>query len=122
MRSLKLDQSLADAFWQRGVLARRQGAVRDAEKDLLKALSLKPSRFEAYATLAECYEDMSRWPNAMAAWQKAIASDGTKSFWRAKLGRLYYNGGNHGSAIEELSKAVELAAQEARPRGFGKPI
>src|SRR5690606_14660537 len=29
-RALELDQTLADAFWQRGVLRNRQGAVKDA--------------------------------------------------------------------------------------------
>ena len=113
--ALELDQSLADAYWQRGVLLRRQGAVRDAERDLNKALELKPSRHEAYATLAECYEDQSKWDQATTAWRKAIASDGNRSFWRYKLGRLYYNNGNRGGAAEELSKAIQLAEKEARP-------
>jgi len=114
-KALELDQSLADAYWQRGVLERRQGAVRDAERDLNKALELKPSRFEAYATLGECYEDMSRWDAAITAWRKAIAADGNRSFWRYKLGRLYYNNNNRGAAAEELSKAIQLAEKEARP-------
>jgi len=114
-KALELDQSLADAYWQRGVLLRRQGAVRDAERDLNKALELKPSRYEAHATLAECYEDQSKWDAASAAWRKAISSDGNRSFWRYKLGRLYYNNGNRGQAAEELSKAVQLAEKEARP-------
>ncbi len=114
-KALELDQSLADAYWQRGVLERRQGAVRDAERDLNKALELKPSRFEAYATLAECYEDMSKWDAAITAWRKAIAADGNRSFWRYKLGRLYYQNNNRGAASEELAKAVQLAEKEARP-------
>ena len=114
-KALELDQSLADAYWQRGVLERRQGAVRDAERDLNKALELKPSRFEAHATLAECYEDMSRWDAAITAWRKAIAADGNRSFWRYKLGRLYYNNNNRAAAAEELSKAIQLAEKEARP-------
>jgi tetratricopeptide (TPR) repeat protein len=114
-RALELDQSLADAYWQRGILLRRQGAVRDAERDLSQALQLKPSRFEAHATLAECFEDQSRWDAATTAWKKAIAADGNRPFWRYKLGRLYYNGRNRAMAAEELKRAVQLAAKESRP-------
>jgi tetratricopeptide (TPR) repeat protein len=114
-KALELDKGLADAYWQRGILLRRQGAIRDAERDLLKAIELKPSRFEAHATLAECYEDQARWPNAIGAWRKAISADGTRSFWRYKLGRLLYNNGNRAEAGEELAHAVQLAIKEARP-------
>ena len=34
-----------------------EGAVEDAIKDENHALALRPSRYEAHATLAECYED-----------------------------------------------------------------
>lgn len=114
-KALSLDQSLADAYWQRGILLRRQGAVRDAERDLLRALDLKPSRFEAYGTLAEAYEDQSNWNQAIASWKKAIAADANRPFWRYKLGRLYYNSGNRAGALEELTRAVQLAAKESRP-------
>jgi tetratricopeptide (TPR) repeat protein len=89
--------------------------VRDAQRDLTKALELKPSRFEAYATLAECYEDQSKWDQAITAWKKAIAADANRPFWRYKLGRLYYNSRNAGGAAEELKRAVQLAAKETRP-------
>jgi tetratricopeptide (TPR) repeat protein len=114
-KSLELDKSLADAYWQRGILERRQAAVRDAERDLLKALELKPSRFEAHATLAECFEETRRWDQAQNSWRKAIAGDPTKSFWHYKLGRLLYNNGNRAEAGEEIARAVQLSAKEARP-------
>ena len=47
----------ADAYWQRGLMERKQGAVVDAIKDEKRALALRPSRYEAHATLAECYGD-----------------------------------------------------------------
>ncbi|MBI5538387.1 MAG: zinc-ribbon domain-containing protein [Deltaproteobacteria bacterium] len=115
VKALDLDKSLADAYWQRGILERRQSAVRDAERDLLKALELKPSRYEAYATLAECYEENRRWDQAQAAWRKAIAGDGNKAIWHYKLGRLLWTNHNLAEAGEEVSRAVQLSAKEARP-------
>ncbi|HEY8080087.1 MAG TPA: tetratricopeptide repeat protein, partial [Labilithrix sp.] len=52
-KALQLDRLLADAYWQRGIVELRTSAVNDAIKDLKRALELKPSRFEAHATLAE---------------------------------------------------------------------
>ena len=39
------------------MLERMEGAIDDAIKDERHALELRPSRYEAHATLAECYED-----------------------------------------------------------------
>ena len=66
-KALELDKGLADAYWQMGVMQRKQGAVVDAVKNLQKALELRPSRFEAYATLAECFEDENRTGEAIAS-------------------------------------------------------
>lgn len=110
-KALDLDRSLADAYWQRGVLRRRQRSVIEAEQDLLKALELRPSRYAAYATLAEVYEDQQKWPQAIGAWQKAIAADGNRADWRFRLGKLYWQSNNRPSALEQLSQAVTLAAQ-----------
>ena len=108
-KALELDKSLADAYWQRGVLRRRQRAVVDAEKDLLRALELRPSRFEAYATLAEVYEDQQKWPAANLAWSKAIAADGQRAQWRFRYGKLLTSGPDRAAALTNLTEAVRLA-------------
>ena len=59
-RALALDKLSAEAYWQRGVLERMEGADEDAIKDENHALALRPSRYEAHATLAECYEDKNQ--------------------------------------------------------------
>ena len=110
-RALELDKGLADAYWQRGVMLRKQGAVVDAMKSLQRALELRPSRFEAYATLAECFEDENKPGEAIAAWRKAIASDTTRPEWHYRLGKLLGRGGGG-----ELQQAVTLTeATETRP-------
>src|SRR6478736_4906428 len=67
--ALRLDQGLADAYWQRGVLRQRQGAARDAILDLTRALELRPSRYEAHASLADAYYDSGREVDALREWQ-----------------------------------------------------
>ena len=56
-KALALDKLNPEAYWQKGVLERMEGAIDDAIKDERHALALRPSRYEAHATLAECYED-----------------------------------------------------------------
>jgi tetratricopeptide (TPR) repeat protein len=110
-QALELDKGLADAYWQKGVLARKQGAVLDAMRYAQKALELRPTRYEAWATLAECYEDQNRVGDAIEAWKKAIAADGGVAEWHYRLGKL---AGANG--YPELVQAVALAEQlEVKP-------
>lgn len=114
-KALELDRSLADAYWQRGVLRRRQRALAEAEQDLLKALELRPSRFEAHATLAEVYEEQQKWPAAQAAWLKALAADSKRALWQFRLGKLVYQHGAKPASLDPLTKAVQLASQSQIP-------
>ena len=57
-KALALDKLNAEAYWQRGVLERMRGGDRRRDQGRAPARSqLRPSRYEAHATLAECYED-----------------------------------------------------------------
>ncbi len=115
--ALRLDQGLADAYWQRGVLRQRQGAVRDAIADLTRALVLRPSRYEAHAALADAFYDLGREGEAMREWQLAIQAQQDNATWRFRYGKLL--GANHQSeaAVEQLTKALALTqASETPPR------
>ncbi|MDF3068815.1 MAG: hypothetical protein K0R38_4416 [Polyangiaceae bacterium] len=106
--ALRLDQGLADAYWQRGVLRQRQGAVRDAITDLTKALALRPSRHEAHAALADAYYDLGREAEAMREWQLAIQAQPDNATWRFRYGKLLAANRQNEAAIEQLTKALAL--------------
>jgi tetratricopeptide (TPR) repeat protein len=115
--ALKLDQGLADAYWQRGVLRERQGAVRDAITDLTKALELRPSRFEAHATLADAYYDLGKEPLALEHWAKAVGAQSENATWRFRYGKLLAANRMTDRAKEELSAALKLiASADPQPR------
>ncbi|MDI1432857.1 tetratricopeptide repeat protein [Polyangium sorediatum] len=114
-RALELDRELADVYWQRGVLAHKQGRTLDALADLEIALQKRPSRHEAHATMALCYQELGRWPEAQTAWQKAIAGNGSVAEWHYRLGKIFESNGNKLAATPELDKAVELLAQKGGP-------
>jgi tetratricopeptide (TPR) repeat protein len=118
-KALGLDRLLADAYWQRGVVERRQGAIEDALKDLKRALELKPSRNEAHAMLAECYEEKNDIGTALAEWARAIGNDDKQPFWRYRYGKLLLDRGNAQDAAKHLTYAVnEGATLQPRPGWF----
>ena len=106
--ALRLDQGLADAYWQRGVLRQRQGAVRDAIADLTKALALRPSRHEAHASLADAFYDLGREQEALKEWQLAIQAQPDNPTWRFRYGKLLSANHQSEGAIEQLTRALAL--------------
>jgi tetratricopeptide (TPR) repeat protein len=115
-KALSLDKLLADAYWQRGVLEQKQGTVDDAIRDVTRALQLKPTRVDAHATLAACY-DIKNDPNSeMAEWQKAIAGNPTIPEWRLRYGKMLLDRGNNAEAVKHLSfAATEGEKLDPRP-------
>ena len=115
-RSLELDPTLGDAYWQRGVLLQKQGRTLDAIRDLETALERRKSRYEAYATLALCYEDQNNATKSEEAWRKAIEGNPNVPDWHYKLGVLLERRGDLKGAIPEIEKAIELGqTKDPRP-------
>jgi predicted Zn finger-like uncharacterized protein len=115
-KALALDKLLGDAYWQRGVLLQKEGAVNDAVKDLKRALELKPSRHEAHATLAEVLEDKNDIAGATAEWQKAIAGNDKPPYWRWRYGKILAEKRQNAEAAKHLVYAVEQAkSMQVRP-------
>ena len=110
--ALRIDQGLADAYWQRGVLRQRQGAARDAIADLNKALELRPSRNEAHAALADAYYDLGKEQQALAEWQLAIQAQPDNAAWRFRYGKLLSANHQSEASREQLSKALELSVND----------
>ena len=108
-KALSLDATLADGYWQRGVLERKTLRIDDAIKDLKHALELKPLRYQAHATLAECYEEKNQDALALGEWQRAVAGDDEIPYWRYKLGKLKEIHGEAAGAAEDLLYAVSEA-------------
>lgn len=108
-KAYALDKLNGDIYWQRGVLERKQGAVEDALRDLKRALELKPTRIDAHAAMAECYEDKNDYGSALVEWQKAVGGDDKKPAWRYRYGKLLLERGS----AQEAAKHLEYAASEA---------
>jgi cellulose synthase operon protein C len=128
-KALALDKQNAEAYWQKGVLEHMEGAIEDAIHDERRALALRPSRYEAHATLAECLEDKNDDAGAAAEWLKAIAGDGTTvepdgtvphPFWRFRFAKLLAEHGKMGAALPLLLGASAAAEKmDLRPGWLG---
>jgi tetratricopeptide (TPR) repeat protein len=130
-RALALDKLNPEAYWQRGVLERVEGAIDNAIADEKHALALRPSRYEAHATLAECYEDKNDQGTAAAEWVKAIAGDGSAMgpdglvphpFWHYRYGKLLMDHGNAGGALGHLLPAAQAAEKMDQRPGWLGPV
>jgi tetratricopeptide (TPR) repeat protein len=117
-KALALDKVNADAYWQRGIVERVTAAVDDAIKDEKRALELRPSRYEAHATLAECYSDKNDEATALAEWAKALAGDGAGAlpdatvkhpFWHWRYGRLLREQAGYAAALPQFLLALPTA-------------
>jgi predicted Zn finger-like uncharacterized protein len=114
--ALTRDPTLGDAYWIRGIVRMRSGAVKDALKDAKRALELRPARFDAYALMAECHDELRELPEAAQAYNTALAHDPERADWWYKLGRLYLDMGARAQANDALIKARAIGdKQEPAP-------
>jgi tetratricopeptide (TPR) repeat protein len=129
-KALAIDTVNPEAYWQRGVLERMEGAVEDAVKDENRALALRPTRYEARATLAECYEDKNQDAAALVEWARAIAGDAEAPgsdtvrhpFWRYRYGKLLMEHGGPAAALVQLLPAVATAEKMSLKPGWLAPL
>jgi len=118
--ALALDATLADGYWQRGVLLQRKGKVTEALLDLKTAVDKSPLRFEAYAALAVCYGELTQHAEAEEAWRMAVAGRDIPE-WHYRLAKLLMNKNAKDEAIEHLEKAVDGAAKVLEEKKSAQP-
>ena len=114
--AIERDQTLGDAYWLRGTIRLRTGAVRDALADFQRTRQLRPSRIEALAGMGDCYDQMRQVPEAVRAYEEAVAATPTRGDWWYRLGRLQLDASRTADSIRSLSRAAVLGdADQHRP-------
>jgi tetratricopeptide (TPR) repeat protein len=117
-KALAMDQGLAEAYWQRGVLSYRRTRPKDAVADLLKALELRPSLNDAHADLAMAYRDLGMEGPSLVEWEKAIAAKPQEANWQFRYGKLLNINLRHAEAVEHLTRAIELVEKSGRSENW----
>lgn len=105
--------SVARYYNNRGFQLQRDGHIKAAIEDYLRAIRLDPGYAEAHYNLADAYEEIPDYDKALEEYQRAINADFT--FYQAynNLSRLYIlRRGDYGAALRLLDRAMNLKPQE----------
>ena len=101
-------------YYMRAVALERSGRWPDAQRDLDKALSLKPDEPEVLNYLGYSWVNRGeRVKDGMAMIQKAVAAQPDEGAFVDSLGWAYYRLGDYTNAVETLEYAVMLEAGDA---------
>ncbi|MGZ5986000.1 MAG: tetratricopeptide repeat protein, partial [Caulobacteraceae bacterium] len=105
------DPSAADwaIYYERGTSLDRSGRWPEAEKDLQKALTLRPDQPDVLNYLGYSWVTRGeRLPQAIAMLQKAYLAQPNSGEIADSLGWAYYNMGDFKQAVQRLERAVAL--------------
>ena len=101
-------------YYMRAVALERSGRWPDAQRDLDKALSLRPDEPEVLNYLGYSWVNRGeRVKDGMAMIQKAVAAQPDEGAFVDSLGWAYYRLGDYPNAVETLEYAVMLDAGDA---------
>ncbi|HLL54298.1 MAG TPA: adventurous gliding motility TPR repeat lipoprotein GltE [Myxococcaceae bacterium] len=104
--ALDADPKLAEAEFNIGVLAERQGKLDEAQKRYRSALERKPSLKEAAINLAVLAQNRGDTPGAIAMYQKVLAAHPRDALSRAHLAEIFRQSGDHEKALELARQAL----------------
>ena len=101
-------------YYMRAVALERSGHWPDAQRDLSKALSLKPDEPEILNYLGYSWVNRGeRVKDGMALIQKAVAAQPEEGAYVDSLGWAFYRTGDYAHAVQTLEQAVSLDAGDA---------
>jgi tetratricopeptide (TPR) repeat protein len=82
------------------------GAVKDSLRDLNKAIKLNPSRTDAYAVMAECYDQLRQLPKAISSYRTALAREPERGEWWFRLASILADSGQRAEAGAAVKRAI----------------
>jgi tetratricopeptide (TPR) repeat protein len=104
-QALQLDPELATAFGCLGVIAFKQGRIREAEAYLLRSIRADPAN-GCYADLGALYVQMGRYDEAKTTLGKALESSPDDAYAHGEMGKLYLKTDQVREAIREFRQAA----------------
>jgi tetratricopeptide (TPR) repeat protein/TolB-like protein len=94
-----------------GMINKYAGAYERAEEDYQRALQIEPLNGDVWRRLGDVYQDVNKFPQAVAAYQKAVeVQPGYFKNYQA-LCALYADQANHDEAIRQCQIVVSLVPQ-----------
>jgi tetratricopeptide (TPR) repeat protein len=101
-------------YYMRAVALERSGHWPEAQRDLSKALAMKPDEPEVLNYLGYSWVNRGeKVKEGMALIQKAVTAQPEEGAYVDSLGWAYYRTGDYGKAVQVLEQAVSLDAGDA---------
>jgi tetratricopeptide (TPR) repeat protein len=105
---LALDATIANVWFELGIIALKQQQIDDAIAHFATALKYQPDWAEAYFHLGECYKLQNNFQAAIAQFQNAIKAQNDFAIAHYALGLCYHEVGQLEAAIAQLQLTLEL--------------
>jgi len=107
-KALELDSNFYLAYFQLGVLQKKQGQSKEAIESLQKVLEIKPDHDKTWFTLGTAYEADENNQEAIMHYNKAIEINPGYTKAYGNLGKLYTDIGNYGEAEDKLKTVIQI--------------
>lgn len=109
-RAVQCDPGWARAWESYGLALGAVKRTREGEQAIRLATRLEPTSFQPYLTLARFYEDLGRFPEAVSAYQGALARYPNSTRALRKLAQGYQRLGDPPRALATYRRMIEIEA------------
>jgi tetratricopeptide (TPR) repeat protein len=103
------DQERYVMLVNRGVMRIRRGHDQAAIEDLETAVALKPDQFQGYINLAQAYENLKRWDEALETLNQAIARAPGQAVLHRARSRVHRLRSRIEEALADLQRSIDLS-------------
>ena len=110
--SLKIKENI-EAFQSLGVCYLKNGMLKEAYRNLVKAMLLNPNKYTIYNNLGAVLEKIGNYDSAIQMLEIATKLNPKNTIGFYNLGVVLDKKGNFGEAIEAYEKAVELGHKKS---------
>ena len=112
-RAVQSSPSMAEAFYNMGVLCYERRQWISAVRHFKKALTIQPDNARIAFNLAAAYKEDARYAEAIEAYQATLKRDPGSHEAHYHLARCYQETGNHPAALESFKNAIQLDPENA---------
>ncbi len=105
-KTVELEPGFAAAFNDWAMILILKGNFEEAEKILIKAISIEPKNLTFNINLIDCYKKLSKYQDAISLCEYLIKLDAKNAQAYDELGHIYYLTGDGKKAKEYYEKAI----------------
>ncbi len=115
-QALSLEPRSPEALFQASLIHRARNDLEQAERSLRKLLEVDPGHARGWNDLGVLLERAGRYPDAIAAFESAVAADPDFALAYNGLGVALFERGNYAGSAAHFEKVVELSPDYAQAR------